>query len=302
MKKTLLLLLLVALSGGQGVFAAPPVVELSPDGGGSVVRPAVVPPAGPAQAPAVVPVAPRAPVRNPAAELLLMIDQLQEEVRFLRGRIEEQDNQLRRMSEDGRDRYRDLDRRISLLTQQLAVTPPPTGAVSIKGGTEGAKVAASSAPNPVPNTAGNASLGASEQSLPGGAASSPMDYGNADTAAYKDAFALVRQRAFPEALVAFASFIERFPQSELVANVLYWTGEVERAKAAPDLTAAQRAYSAMLARFPGHPKAAEAYYKLGLTYEGLGDRQQARAMMQTVVDRYADQSSAKLAREYLARN
>jgi len=271
MKRNVLVLLLAAFTGGQFLYAAPPVVDLSPTGSAPVVpTPGVATPAPPAPTRR-----PVAPAVNPAGELLLLIDQLQEEVRFLRGRVEEQENQIRRMREDGRDRYRDLDRRISLLSERSAAAPsalPSTRPASSAVGVDAPLMAAATA-----------------------------DYGSADTEAYKAAFALVRQRAFPQALDAFNGFLTRYPQSGLVANVLYWKGEVQRAKATPDYAGAQQAYTEMLKRYPDHPKAAEAYYKLGLTYEALGDQAQARQMMQAVVDRYADQSSAKLAREYLAR-
>ncbi|HEY5718262.1 MAG TPA: tol-pal system protein YbgF [Motiliproteus sp.] len=288
MKVKLLLLSLAALTGGQCVYGAPPVVELSPTPIANST-PATTAEVAPVT---VTPTAKPSVQRNPVGELLLLIDQLQEEVRFLRGRVEEQENQMRRMREDGRDRYRDLDRRITLLSQQQASALPPVRTPAVVATEPVSNLAVGIAP----------STAAPSKPVVVPVTAAPVDYANADTEAFKAAFELVIKRSFPEALNAFADFQTRYPQSSLIANVLYWTGEVERAKNEPDLGAAQQAYSAMLQRYPSHAKAAEAYYKLGLTYQGLGDLNQARVMMQTVVDRYPEQSSAKLAREFLSRN
>lgn len=56
------------------------------------------------------------------AELVLQINQLQQEVRQLRGQLEEQDYRLNQMTKQQRDLYIDLDRRI-----QAGVTPEHKG-------------------------------------------------------------------------------------------------------------------------------------------------------------------------------
>lgn len=275
------MLSLAALTGGQFVAAAGvPVVERTATG--STEQSTAAPTARSSAAPAAaVPTpAPAAPAsRNPAAELLLMVDQLQEEVRFLRGRVEEQENLIRRMREDQRDRYRDLDRRLSLLSEQTRTVAP---AIDV-----------SKLPAAIPPLATSMAV------TPSARAVSPAV---SDTDAYKAAFSLVRQREFAAALEAFDQFLVSYPSSPLTPNVLYWSGEVHRAKPKPDMAAAEQAYATMVQRFPQHGKAADAYYKLGLTYADLGDKGKAKQMMETVVGRYPDQASAQLARDYLTRH
>ncbi len=271
------MLSLAALTGGQFVLAAGvPVVERTASSSASTVG---APPSTQVVEQRRAPVAAVPASRNPAAELLLMVDQLQEELRFLRGRVEEQDNLIRRMREDQRDRYRDLDRRLSLLTEQA------------RSGTPGLDVSKLSPPS------GGASAATPMVVTPISSAPSVSD-----TDAYKAAFSLVRQRDFAQALQAFEQFLQTYPDSPLTPNVLYWSGEVHRAKPQPDMAAAETAYATLVQRYPQHAKTADAYYKLGLTYAALGDKAKAKQMMETVVGRYPDQSSAQLARDYLARN
>lgn len=53
-----------------------------------------------------------APVMTANAELLMMVEQLQQEVQYLRGAVEEQAHHIKQLKQQGRDRYRDLDQRL----------------------------------------------------------------------------------------------------------------------------------------------------------------------------------------------
>jgi tol-pal system protein YbgF len=240
--------------------------------------------------------APRSAQPSPNAEMYMMVEQLAEEVRYLRGQLEEMGHQLKKMRTNQRDRYRDLDRRITSINRQMTEQP----AVSAPPSTVIAPPLASN-----PSTAADADLPVTADAKPPGndqpVAVAPVP-SVSDRQAYKDAFALVRKRSFNDALNAFGSFIKVYPNSTLVPNVLYWTGEVHRAKPEPDQDRAKDAYQRLVELFPNHQKAADAYYKLGLTYSAMGDSAQAKAMMKKVVELYPNQSSAKLANDYLTKN
>ncbi len=206
-------------------------------------------------------------------QLFLQIQQLQEEVSYLRGQVEEQRYEMKRMRDDARDRYRDLDRRLSNLNQTAAPLPEPASALSTVS-----PVAVQPVPAPIPAPR----LG--------------------DQKAYEDAFALVRQKSFDQAVASFSRFLALYPESKLLPNVYYWTGEVHRAKNPADPAAAKEAFSQVVQRFPEHPKAADAYYKLGLTLVDLGERAKAAETMNIVLTQYPEAASARLAADFLARN
>ncbi|WP_421864078.1 tol-pal system protein YbgF [Motiliproteus sp.] len=219
------------------------------------------------------------------AQLLMMLEQLQEEVQYLRGQVEQQQHQIRRMQTDQRDRYRDLDRRITRLNQQPVMTPgsslPPALPSTLPAAGSDTSVTA-----PEPASASTDSAGTSPS-------------GVSDAQAYKEAFALVRGNNFDAALGAFERFLQQYPQSTLTANVLYWTGEVHRAKPRPEPQLASQAYQQLIERFPDHSKASDALYKLGLSQQELGRAAEAKASMQRVISQFPDSSSANLAREFL---
>lgn len=199
-------------------------------------------------------------------EMLILLEQLQDEVRSLRGLVEQQQHQIRRMEQQQRDRYRDLDRRIS---QAGSRSPAVTGNIQNPAST----------PTPTPLPAAD---------------STPTD-----TQAYQAAFALVRQKAYTQALDAFARFIELYPDSARLPNAYYWVGEVNLAE--QKLDPARLAFEHVLSHYPDHRKAADSTYKLAVIHHQLGDEEKARELFQQTVSRFPDTSAANLAQDYLQR-
>ncbi len=197
-------------------------------------------------------------------DTVMLLQQLQDEVRSLRGMVEQQQYQIRQMEQQQRDRYRDLDRRIV-------------------AGQRGASPSSGAAPAAATHSA---TLPASD--------STPTD-----SQAYQEAFGLVRQKDFSAALAAFDKFIELYPDSARLPNAYYWVGEVNLAEQKLEL--AKAAFEKVLKTFPEHRKAADASYKLGVIYHQMGDQAKANEMFNSTISRYPDSSAANLARDYLKR-
>ena len=89
----------------------------------------------------------------------------------------------------------------------------------------------------------------------------------------------------------------RQPEGDLTVNAYYWLGEVYLVK--PQLEQAKQAFTIVATRFADHRKAPDAVYKLGVTHDRLGEKEQARRSMQTVIDDYPSSSAADLARKFL---
>lgn len=213
--------------------------------------------------------------RNPAAasqanaELFYMIQQLQREIRELRGRVEEQGNKIDRLTRQGRDRYVDLDQRILELSSRIESSGP----------------VASAAPED-------------------GAAGEPIearDYrqpGEQEREEYQAIQTLIRdKKAYDEAIGRLYDFIDKYPEGDLVVNAYYWLGEVYLVQ--PKLEQAKQAFTIVATRYRDHRKAPDAVYKLGITLDRQGNKEAARERMQTVIRDYPDSNAAKLARDYL---
>ncbi|BBB26500.1 tol-pal system protein YbgF [Amphritea japonica] len=224
----------------------------------------------------------RSSINNPSGPLqgsgndIMLLQQLQDEVRVLRGMVEQQQYQIRQMEQQQRDRYRDLDRRIAAGQNQPANGSASSLSQPISGGSvTGSASAGSSAPLPA-------------------ADSTPTD-----AQAYQQAFSLVRQKNFPAALAEFDKFIELYPDSVRLPNAYYWVGEVNLAE--QKLEPAKVAFEQVQQMFPQHRKAADASYKLGVIYHQMGDQTKADAMFKDTITRYPESSAANLARDYLKR-
>jgi TolA-binding protein len=139
-------------------------------------------------------------LRQSQGELLLQIEQLRQETQALRGLIEELSYQLSQMSADQKTRYLDLDQRLGELVRiqkdAVAVKPTQPNASAVRGGFE---------PSP-----------ATQVAVPE----------ISDQDAYNTAFEMIRERKFDEALVALDSFVQVYPDSELVLDARFWRGQV----------------------------------------------------------------------------
>ena len=201
-----------------------------------------------------------------SAELFYMLQQLQGDLRRLQGEMEEQRHLVERLEQQGRDRYIDLDQRILKLTA--------------------AQVAASAAP--VPATPAPASVQTKDYRQPSAE----------ETKAYNNIVDLIRnQKKYDQAITQIYEFLDTYPEGDLTVNAYYWLGEVYLVK--PQLEQAKQAFSIVATRFADHRKAADSTYKLGVTLDRLGEKEEAGRRMQTVVKNYPDTSAAKLAQSYL---
>lgn len=211
---------------------------------------------------------------------------LQEEVRELRGQLEEQAHQLRRLEQQQKDNYLDLDGRLSAL-----MTGGGTGAAADGGSAAGL----ASAEEAVPAQPGADPVPEPQSRPPAAAAGDDGPQAAGDKAAYDLAYELLKQGRMDDALAGFESFTQDFPDSGLLPNAVYWMGEIYLVQ--NDQQAAIERFSRVVEAYPAHQKAADAHYKLGTLYLQLGDKARARAHLERAA--LAGGSVAVLAKRYL---
>lgn len=232
------------------------------------------------------------PSGQSSAELLFIIEQLQSEVRALRGELEQQSFRLKKMERQQLDRYRDLDRRIGALMErgaQPASNPVSTAATTPVSQPEKRADTDTVAPQTVSNPP-------AKSATPVTPAAQPVKNGVSDSKAYRDAFALVRARDYAAAVVAFKAFVRDYPSSARVANAHYWMGEIYHAEQKLEL--AREAFALVLGQFPEHPKAPHAAYKLGVIYSELGDQARSVEYLDYVLKNHPNSNVAPLVEEF----
>ncbi|MDF2180701.1 tol-pal system protein YbgF [Neptuniibacter sp. CAU 1671] len=215
-------------------------------------------------------------------QLLMLIQQLQDEVRSLRGQVEQQSYRLKQMEQEQLDRYRDLDRRVSVLLSANADAGLPPPAEPVFSDTQSAGTSANSA---APSSADATSVTAAQPA--------PTED---DMRAYREAFALVRDKSYGPAIAAFNAFVQQYPQSPRLANAHYWLGEVYLVQ--QNVEAARDAFTTVLNSFPQSSKAPDSAYKLATVYEKLGDPARSSQYLDLVLKQYPDSAAARLAKEF----
>ncbi len=208
-----------------------------------------------------------APANN-AAELYYQLQVLQQEVLQLRGLVEQQNHEIKKLKQQRLDDYLDLDRRVSELA---------------KGGVSGA-----SSPNPERTSSGT------PLPVSGGVASSQDERKH-----YKKAMNLVlRELRYDDAIVELKKHLDDFPSGRYTANAKYWLGEVYLKK--KDYEEARQWFSRVIGDHPAHNKMHDAQYKLGVVYHLLGDESTAKTLLEKVSA--SSSNAARLASNYLRDN
>lgn len=224
-----------------------------------------------------------------AADLLYQIENLQLEVQSLRGTVEQQQHELSKMKASQRDRYIDLDRRISSLMKTMQDKPAPIPVVTVD-------TSQASSEEPVAPA-----LVEQQVVEPVAEVAKPavIEPANAETLAeYKAAYSLVRNNENAKAELAFVDFIAKYPNSELSGNSFYWLGLLKLNSGDP-LSAIEQ-FKAVITQFPGHDKETDTLYRLGFSYLKVEDKVSARRYLVDVIERFPSSKAAKLAKNLLS--
>lgn len=245
-------------------------------------------------------------------QMVIQLQELLDEVRTLRGRVEELERELENMRQRQRDQYLDLDQRITGLRQSAAVDVPPAAPGETPGADPGLpRTADTAAPDsqPAPTEAApaedhpevrapletpseTAGLGTPEvtsQPTP----ASPA----AEKAAYEQAFQALKELRYADAAQEFQTFLDRYPNSEYAGNAQYWLGESYYVTRNYDI--ALSAFQRLLDRYPDSNKVPDGLLKIGYTHYELENWDQARAALTQVQAAYPDTTLARLAENRL---
>ncbi|MEX2365576.1 MAG: tol-pal system protein YbgF [Pseudohongiellaceae bacterium] len=217
--------------------------------------------------------------------LYLQLEQLQREVQDLRGMVEEQSYQIRRMETEQRDRYLDLDRRLSgISTSQGSAT----GNTGLAGGQTSPGIIPPVNGPGIPITPGNRPAGANASSTPGNQTpGAGREIPQNEQELYRTALSLlVEEEEYARSIALFQQYIEIYPMGRNIANAHYWRGAalvlVSR------FNEAVQDFQKVISDYPQHQKAAGSLLKLGEAYNRMGDRNRARQTWQQISRDYPE--------------
>lgn len=282
--------LIAAVVCGQVMAAGAPVEELSNNG---------YRPASQAAAPA-----PQAAPNQALIDLHYDLQGLRDEVRQLRGIVEEQANELRELRQRQMDDYQDLDRRLSARQDSspapMSSTQFGQGSGSAPGGVNSGQQSSQGGFETVDTDSFYSSPAAPADNGYNGAAQTQNQQQDdqSEAQAYTATYNLLKARKIDEAVAGFTNLVAKYPNGKYTANAYYWLGEIHLLQ--NNLPEAEKAFSMVTRNFPIHRKAADATFKLGKVYHQMGQADKARNLLQQVAN--GNSSAAPLARAYLNDN
>lgn len=232
------------------------------------------------------------------ANLVYQLQQLQDEIRALRGMVEEQSFELESIRRRQRDQYLELDQRLTAVASSApAAAAEQQSAPAVAGSGNGvSQNNPSEPPSDLPElrqplrderqitTVAQPEIGPSTS-----IAAPPAS----EQQAYEQAFDALKALRYSESAGLFRDFLQQYPDSELSPNAHYWLGESNYASGNYDL--ALEAFNRLLDDHPGSSKAGDALLKIGYTYYEKQDWNQARAALEQVKLQHAGTALERLA-------
>ena len=230
--------------------------------------------------------------------LLGRVDQLQNEVQRLNGQNEELNHRIDQLKQSQRKMYLDLDKRLkSAQTPAPAAANNANQEQQSETADNTAQAAPTSSASEATDTMQQTQQAANtdNQAAPG---SAPVSVENGE-AAYQAALQTLRSGDYDKAISQLTAFPKQYPQSKYLPNVYYWQGEAYYVLRKFDDAIA--AFQTVLDKFPNSTKVADAMLKRGFSEYEKGDTKKATQTLNTVIQQYPDTSAARLAKVRLDR-
>ncbi|RDH92701.1 MAG: tol-pal system protein YbgF [endosymbiont of Seepiophila jonesi] len=224
------------------------------------------------------------------ADIILQLQQLQQEVQQLRGEVELQKHSMDAMSRRQRDLYLDIDQRLSRMNRSTTVSSAPAPVVDLTG--SGAAAAKQSVPT-VEKTSG-----AKPTAVVAVTPKVSID-SKKESAAYQKAFNLLKQGRYKESIVAFGSFLKKFPGGSYEDNAQYWLGE--SSYVSRDFDTALSEFTKVIEHYPDSAKVPGAMLKSGYIHYEKRAWTMARDLFERLKKQYSGTTEARLAANRLDR-
>ncbi|MCH9697197.1 MAG: tol-pal system protein YbgF [Gammaproteobacteria bacterium] len=217
-------------------------------------------------------------------EVWQSVEQLRNELRELRGEIEQQSHQLQQLQDQQKLLYSDMEQRIVSLEQ----ASPRLKASENKETSEESLTEPEAGVDQQKND--NQTDSVSNQSIP--IMAQKEIQGN-----YEKALQTLREGHYEEASVIFEQIATQHPGSELADNALYWLAETRYLDR--KFKAADEIFEKIIVNYPESPKVPDAYLKRAYIQFEINRVNTGKRQLQSIIDKFPDSSAAKIAKKRL---
>src|SRR5687768_3233573 len=224
-------------------------------------------------------------MRSSLADTRANMQQLQREFSALKERIEETRYQVGRQigqsSRDGDQRVKDLEARVAKLTEGFK-----TQEGQLKAREEELR---------------ELQKNIRQQPVAGSSSAEKTEASAAENEAvktdYEIAWRALEKKDYRLSISRFKEFLQKHPKSKLAINAQYWIGESHYALREFDQAILE--FDAVRSRYPQADKVPAALLKQGFAFAELGEKVNARLILQEVVEKYAQSPEAAQAKQKL---
>jgi len=235
---------------------------------------------------------------NTMFEIMGRLEQLQQEVQQLTGKVEEQTFQLNELKKRQNTMYTDFDDRIQGIdtkvdaAKQAAV--PVDAAPPAPAETPAPAPAAEPVVAPPPaEPAKPVKAEAETKSTPEKAAAPASD----EKQEYQHAYDELRNGHTAQSITEFNAFLTQYPNGELAGNAQYWLGEAYKVN--QEIDAAKTAFNKVISNYSGSAKVPDALLKLGYIEMDQKNNAKAREYLTRVTTEFSSSTAAHLAAKKL---
>ena len=207
------------------------------------------------------------------------LESLQQELRELRGQLEEQEHALQLLNTRQEQLYADLDDRLGQLSKAK------------QNSTQQAQVI------PQSSTAQVSPISATKLKTKQ----------DEEKAVYEAAYQLMDSRKYPQAVTAFQDFLWQYPEGQYVPNAHYWLGEIylvqwnQNRENLQYVEQAVQSFQTVITKYKEHQKGVDALLKLGLIEVDKENWTAAKTLLTQLKNEYPDSSRARIAEAKLQR-
>jgi tol-pal system protein YbgF len=215
--------------------------------------------------------------RRQAADAKAMVESLRVDFERLRGEFETIQYQ-----NAGGGKYDDILRRLDSLDSRITAAEQAHAPVAATEAPTGEAASAAVVPTPAAPESPLADV-----PIP---PSAPPEY--------RDGMELLRRGDNPGAIQKLREFLRKSPKSELADDAQYWIGEAYYANR--DFNRAILEFNEVLLRYPKGDKVPAALLHQAMAFAELGDKVDARLVLQKLVSEHGDSPEAEKGRQKLA--
>ncbi len=233
-------------------------------------------------------------VRSTLADTRANLQQMQRDLNALREKVEEVryqlDRQIGRSSREGDQRVKELEGRMAKLDDDLKAQ----GAL-LKSREEELRILRETLRTP-PGGKDTAVSGGPE--APGELVrEKPPGESEAVKKDYEEAWRLLERKDYRAAISRFKDFLKKHPTSDYADNAQYWIGESHYALREFDQAILE--FDVVRRKYPKGDKVPAALLKQGFAFAELGDKVDARLILQELIDRHPQSQEAVKAKQKL---